>query len=141
MSIQLHATAAAHEEQAWCIDWSPCGNFLASCSTDLTVKIWQVELHATKRRKAEAAAPNEPAAPEGSGAPREVGAAQNVVELKLVQTLHAVHLRTIRCCAWSPCGTYLATCRCAMHNVDTLLRSQRIVLTVLFICNATIVQF
>jgi WD40 repeat protein len=125
MTLRLHATVDAHEDQAWCVDWSPCGNFLASCSTDLTIKIWTVEHHhVAKRRKAEGAAdgssgngahalttPVVETAPALPPASTTVTATQEVAALRLLSTLKEVHTRTIRCCKWSPCGNYIASCR------------------------------
>ncbi len=117
MTLRLHATADAHEDQAWCVDWSPCGNFLASCSTDLTIKIWAVEHNAAKRRKAESpgdAGITTQAAAEAAPTLPPVASTvttQEVAVLRLLCTLKEVHTRTIRCCKWSPCGNYIASCR------------------------------
>lgn len=35
------ATLTGHEGTVWSLTFSPCGNYLASCSDDLTIRIWQ----------------------------------------------------------------------------------------------------
>ncbi len=37
------ATLDGHVAETFCVDWSPDGSRLASCSRDTTVKIWQSE--------------------------------------------------------------------------------------------------
>ena len=127
MALRLQAAVAAHEDQAWCVDWSPCGKYLASCSTDLTVKVWEVEHNASKRRKGEkappvgeeegqgggatAAAASSPTLPLSQSPAVAVVSAQPVTQLSLLQTLGEVHTRTVRCCAFSPCGNFIASCR------------------------------
>lgn len=35
------STIHGHSERIWCACWSPCGTALATCSSDLTIKIWR----------------------------------------------------------------------------------------------------
>mmetsp|Transcript_19826 Transcript_19826/g.44949 ORF Transcript_19826/g.44949 Transcript_19826/m.44949 type:complete len:438 (+) Transcript_19826:72-1385(+) len=38
--LALHAELSGHEDTVWAVAWSPNGKFIASCSSDRSVRIW-----------------------------------------------------------------------------------------------------
>ena len=44
LSGDTHQTLTSHTSNVYCVDFSPCGNFLASCGRDKVIKIWSTEL-------------------------------------------------------------------------------------------------
>ena len=46
-------TFKAHKDEVNAICWSPCGNYVASCSDDCTAKIWNVDLSSTSSSELE----------------------------------------------------------------------------------------
>jgi len=72
---------AGHTDRVWHAAWNPQGTLLATCSSDLTIRLWATE-----------------------------GQNEDGTEKWVCKTiLTDGHQRTIRQVAWSPCGKYLAS--------------------------------
>lgn len=75
------ASLLGHTDRVWHAAWNPQGNVLATCSSDLTIRLWGKE-----------------------------GNAEESTETWVCKTiLTEGHTRTVRQVAWSPCGNYLAS--------------------------------
>ena len=77
-----------HADRVWCCAWSPSGNALATCSGDKTVRIW---------------------GPSSGSGDVAAGGDEALKNFTCKAVLEGDHDRTIRSCAWSPTGKYLAT--------------------------------
>ena len=80
LSLSSSNNTCHEDECIWHVTWSSCGQYLATCSTDKTIKIWSF---------------NEDEEGEGM--------------LTNIASLEEAHSRTIRCCEFSPDVELLAT--------------------------------
>lgn len=98
---------AGHTDRVWQVSWAPSGNELASCGGDSAVRIVRTARCPDRRRcthtQRGALYLTRRA---GGGVQWQRDAAGS---WKCASVLENVHQRTIRSCAYSPCGKFLAT--------------------------------
>ena len=137
LSPDLLGALSGHVDRVWCVRWSPCGRLLASASGDRSIRIWRrsnpsqhsrdtdTAPHRGQAEEAEeevqwAAADAEWAvycASTGSSVPSSavsspsssLSAGSASASVVCASVLSGVHSRTVRCVAWSPDGSLLAS--------------------------------
>uniref|UniRef100_A0A914XRF3 Probable cytosolic iron-sulfur protein assembly protein CIAO1 homolog n=1 Tax=Plectus sambesii TaxID=2011161 RepID=A0A914XRF3_9BILA len=119
-SAKLLASLNAHSERVWCVKWNRTGDVLASCGTDVSIKLWKkiddsfecrstlTDAHSRTVRSVSFSPCNRYLAS------TSFDGTAVVYELKdgdyeILNTLEG-HENEVKCCAWSPSGQYLATC-------------------------------
>jgi WD40 repeat protein len=88
---ELHVLSG-HTQRVWSLCWHPTLPLLASCGEDRSLRLW-----------APSAATPPPAG--GGAAPLLASSAR---AWRCILDVDDISPRTVRCCAWSPCGRFLA---------------------------------
>ena len=90
------APLCGHTSRVWSLCWHPTLPLLASCGEDRTLRLWAP--------CAPCAPPPRAPAPPGGAPPL----AARAPAWACILEVDDISPRTVRCCAWSPCGRFLA---------------------------------
>ena len=88
MPLHPAHTLSGHTSRVWSLCWHPTLPLLASCGEDRTVRLWAPS----------AGCPSPGPPPSSAAAPAWA----------CILEVDDISPRTVRCCAWSPCGRFLA---------------------------------